>query len=131
MKSIDVICGIIINERKVLVAQRSLYMSLPLKWEFPGGKKNKNETDKACLKRELFEELNIKVKVKERFAFSEHDYADFRICLTAYLAEIVIGTLLMYEHKQIKWVSKNNLFSLQWAPADIPIVEKLLNSKLL
>lgn len=131
MDSIDVICGIIINEKRVLVAQRSLYMALPLKWEFPGGKKNEGETDIECLERELFEELNIRVNVKEMFATSEYEYTGFKIFLKAYLADIAVGTLLTYEHKQVKWISKDNLRALQWAPADIPIVEELINSKLL
>jgi 8-oxo-dGTP diphosphatase len=131
MDCIDVICGIIINEKRVLVAQRGLYKPLPLMWEFPGGKKINGESDRECLERELFEELNIKVKVKEMFSFSEYTYTDFKICLKAYLTEIIIGTLLTYEHIQIKWVPKENLLSLQWAPADIPIVEVLKKSGLL
>lgn len=131
MDCIDVICGIIINEKKVLVAQRSLYKTLPLKWEFPGGKKIEGETDGECLERELLEELNIQVKVRKMFSFSEYTYTDYKICLKAYFAEIVIGTLLIYEHMQIKWVPKDGLLSLQWAPADIPIVEELISSGLL
>ena len=126
--NIDVVCGIIIQSKKVLVAQRSIFMKLPLKWEFPGGKMRQGETEEQCLQRELFEELNILVKVKEKFFTNIHQYSDFTICLIAYLAEIEMGTVLLYEHRRVEWFGKFELQNLDWAPADIPIVDKLIQS---
>jgi 8-oxo-dGTP diphosphatase len=124
----EVICAIIIEGKKVLVAQRSIYMTLPLKWEFPGGKKQPNETNAECLQRELFEELNIQVIVKDRFMDNKHQYKNFEIHLIAYFAEIEVGTILLYEHGKVGWFSKDQLNNLEWAPADIPIVDSLMNS---
>lgn len=128
MKRFEVICGIIIRDKKVLAAQRGINMSLPLKWEFPGGKKNDTESNEECLMRELLEELNIQVRVKEKFLSNEHQYDDFSINLTAYFAEIEIGTMLTFEHGRVGWFEKDQLNKLQWAPADIPIVNKLIES---
>ena len=131
MKTFDVICAIIVQDQKVLAAQRSLYMSLPLKWEFPGGKKNETESDEECLVRELLEELNIQVLVKEKFFTNKHQYEHFEIVLTAYFADIELGTILNYEHKRVDWFSKSELSTLDWASADIPIVNKLIKSSYL
>jgi|SRR6218665_1277129 len=131
MKCLDVICGIIIRNRKVLIAQRGIDMSLPLKWEFPGGKRIQEESDYDCLVREIIEELNILVDVKERFAVSRHLYEGFEVCLIAYLAEILEGVEHSLEHERIRWVSKDNLLDLDWADADIPIVQRLVMSNLL
>lgn len=128
MKTIEVICGIIIQDNKVLVAQRNFNMTLPYKWEFPGGKKNEWERDAECLERELLEELNIKVDVKQKFASNAHNYETFQILLIAYIAELVEGTILTFEHTKVEWYSKQELRALDWAAADIPIVKKLIES---
>ena len=127
-KPIEVICGIVIKDREVLVAQRSFYMKMPLKWEFPGGKKDENESDISCLEREIFEELNIRIAVGRKFHTSYYDYGEFQINLTAYLATYVEGTLLLIEHKRAEWLRREELPKLNWAEADIPIVDALLLS---
>jgi len=128
MKTIEVICGIIIQDNKVLVAQRNFNMTLPYKWEFPGGKKHKWEDDAECLERELLEELNIRVFVKQKFASNVHNYDTFQILLIAYIAELVEGTILTFEHTKVEWYSKQELGALDWAAADVPIVKKLIES---
>jgi 8-oxo-dGTP diphosphatase len=128
-KPIEVICGIIIRDQQVLVAQRSFYMKMPFKWEFPGGKRAENESDVSCLEREIFEELSIKITVGRKFHTSYYDYGEFEINLTAYLATYVEGTMLLIEHKRADWVSKEELSKLDWAAADIPIVKELLRSR--
>lgn len=128
---IEVICGILINDQKVLIAQRGPSMTLPLKWEFPGGKKDPEESEVDCLKRELLEELNILVEVKEKFMTSHFKYSKVTIALTAYLVEYKSGTVLLIEHNKCKWVSRNDIEGFDWADADIPIVTKLVISSLI
>lgn len=131
MKVIEVICGIIIQNRQVLVAQRDFDMSLPYKWEFPGGKKYEWESDAECLERELLEELNIRVSVKQKFASNFHQYETISILLTAYIAEHIEGTILTFEHSRVEWRYKEELLVLEWAAADIPIMMELIHSEYL
>lgn len=126
MNTIEVICGILIKNNAVLVAQRNFNMSLPFKWEFPGGKKQPGESDADCLIRELYEEMNIIIEVKDHFFTNTHSYDKSTIVLKAYFAIHREGTFLQYEHKTIEWLMKEELAQLDWAPADLPIVKKLL-----
>ena len=123
---IQVTCAIIVKEGKVLVTQRSEKMSLPLKWEFPGGKIEKNETSDECLLRELKEELNIEVKIQRKLTAAPYDYGTFSINLIPFIAHYISGEIILAEHKEYKWLSENELKDLDWAPADIPIVEEYL-----
>lgn len=127
MNPIPVCCGIVIKDGKVLAAQRSANMSLPLKWEFPGGKLVKGESEVDCLKRELLEELNITISIKKKLSTSIHDYGTFCIALIPFLAEYIDGDIILLEHEQIGWFSVEQLTTLDWAPADIPILKEVLN----
>lgn len=126
MNSIRVVCGIILKDGKVLAAQRSESMSLPLKWEFPGGKLSDEESEEDALKRELFEELNIHVFVGERLSNSIYDYGKVIIDLIPFLATHIDGELIVREHRQIVWCTSKDLQLLDWAPADVPIVKELI-----
>jgi 8-oxo-dGTP diphosphatase len=119
---IRVTCGIIVKDGKVLAAQRSETMKLPLKWEFPGGKIQEGETEENCLKREIKEELNILIRIQYKLHPVQHNYGDFQIELIPFLAEYAGGTLKLHEHRQAEWLTNDELLSLDWAPADIPIL---------
>ena len=123
---LDVVCAIIISEDQVLICQRSEKMKLPLKWEFPGGKIESNESETDGLKREIFEELKIEIEVHQKLSEVEHHYADFSIQLTPYICNIKNGNPCRMEHKQIKWVALKELKTYDWASADLPIVDELL-----
>lgn len=127
MNVIRVTCGIIIKEGKVLAARRSAKMKLPLKWEFPGGKIQEDETEENCLKREIKEELNIEISIAYKLNPVRHDYPDVQIELIPFVATYLSGTLHLHEHEQVGWYTKNDLPSLDWAPADIPVLNALLN----
>lgn len=92
-------------------------------WEFPGGKLEKNETLKQCLVRELKEELGIETKIGAYLGESVFDYGEKIIRLVAYTAVHVGGEFRLRDHDDFRWLSVNELRDVQWAPADIPLLE--------
>lgn len=126
---VHVTCAIVIDGSKVLVTQRSEAMKLPLKWEFPGGKVDFNEAAEMCIKRELIEELNIEVELLERLADSQFKYPTFTINLIPFIARVKAGQLILREHKAFEWLHPKELKALDWAPADIPVLEQFMKSK--
>lgn len=105
--------------------QRSETMKLPLKWEFPGGKIEDGESEIDCVKREVLEELNIHIEVKQRLTPVTHAYPDFKIELIPFTADYLSGELKLKEHADYVLLEKEELYTLDWAEADIPIVEEL------
>lgn len=128
--TIDVTCAIVIIDNRFLVTQRSEKMKLPLKWEFPGGKLEQNESEIDCVKREIKEEINIVIKIVKKLSSSVYDYGTFKINLIPFLAEYVSGEIRLAEHKEYKLLEKAELLSLDWAEADLPIVEEFLKLEL-
>ena len=126
MTPIRVTCAIITHQNKILVVQRSNRMSLPMKWEFPGGKIEAGETATDCIKREILEELNIEIEVLERLTPSIHNYPTFSIELIPYTANYVSGILNLKEHHQYLLLDKDKLNTLDWAEADLPIVNEIM-----
>jgi len=104
-------------------------MKLPLKWEFPGGKIDSDETPEACISRELMEELNIEVQILARLSNSQHEYESFTINLIPFIVKLVAGKLILREHKAFKWATVDELKSLDWAPADLPVLDNFLKSQ--
>ena len=127
---INVTCAVILFDNKILVTQRSENMKLPLKWEFPGGKLENNESEIDCVKREIFEELEIKIEVLERMNNSIYDYGTFKINLIPFLSKYVSGEIKLNEHNDYKLLKKEELIELDWAEADLPIVEELIKIEL-
>lgn len=123
---IEVTCGIIVQGNKILVTQRSEKMKLPLKWEFPGGKIEENETAEQCILREIKEELNLEIDILKRLSSSPYDYGTFKINLIPFIAKYQNGVIKLAEHKDFKWIEAKELLSLDWAPADIPILNEFL-----
>lgn len=130
MKVINVACAIILIDSKILVTQRSEKMKLPLKWEFPGGKLEQDESENDCIKREIKEELNIQIEVLEKLSNSVFDYGTFKINLIPFIANYVSGEILLTEHKNYRLLDKADLLNLDWAEADIPIVKEFLKLEL-
>jgi 8-oxo-dGTP diphosphatase len=126
MKTIDVTCAIISFNDKILVVQRSENMKLPLKWEFPGGKIENGESEKECIKREIKEELNIEIELISRLTPSKFDYPNFSIRLIPFIAKYIKGDIELLEHKQYQLLTRERLKGLDWAEADIHILNKYL-----
>lgn len=124
-KNIHVVGAIIIDNNKILCAQRGPDKSLPLKWEFPGGKIEEGESAQEALKREISEEMNCQIEIGVQVDHTVYEY-DFGIVhLTTFSCKLIEGKPELTEHVAIKWLPANELSSLDWAPADIPAVEKL------
>ena len=124
-KNIYVVGAVIIENDKILCAQRGPTKSLPLKWEFPGGKIEAGESPQEALRREIKEEMQCKVEIGEQIEHTVYEY-DFGIVhLTTFKCKLVEGKPVLTEHVAIKWLSPDQLGSLDWAPADIPAIEKL------
>ncbi len=127
LKMIEVTCAIIEDNNKVLVTQRSEKMVLPLKWEFPGGKIEKGETAEACMIREIREELHINIKITKQLNTNTHQYSETKtIKLIPFICELISGEIKLTEHASFLWLSKNELVTLDWAEADIPILNEYL-----
>lgn len=122
---IQVVCAVILKENKILIAQRSEQMKLPLKWEFPGGKIEKDEDEIQALIREIKEELNVDILPIKRVSSHIHDYGSFKINLIAYLCNYVSGEIMLLEHLDYEFVEFENLINYDLADADIPVVETL------
>ncbi|MDR7131684.1 8-oxo-dGTP diphosphatase [Algoriphagus sp. 4150] len=128
-KIIPVSCAIIFSDRKVLCAQRSHTMSLPGLWEFPGGKIEVGESPEACLIREIKEELAISIRIGYAMTPHEHSYSEGQIIrLIPFVCSWESGNIDLLEHQKVKWLAKQELKFLEWAPADFPIVEDLIGN---
>ena len=123
---IDVVAGIIRQGNKVLIARRASHKLLGGKWEFPGGKIEKNEKPELALERELFEEFNITTKTGSLFHSTEYANAGLEIKLIAYFSYYINGSFQLTDHDQITWVPIEQLPTYDFAEADKPIVSKLI-----
>ncbi len=126
---INVACAIILHKGKILAAQRGEQMSLPLKWEFPGGKLKDGESAESCIVREILEELEIEIEVIERLNDSMFHYETISVNLIPFISTYVGGDLKLIEHKEVKWLSSTDLLALDWAPADIPVLHEFMKTK--
>lgn len=123
MKAVEVVAAVLKNEDYVFCAQRKDEGPLAKKWEFPGGKIEHGETCIQALERELREELNLEVKVGDFIVTVKHQYPTFFIIMHAYLCHINTWRIDLNEHLDSKWLKPGELFQLDWAEADIPIVK--------
>lgn len=124
-KIIHVVGAVITDGDRILCAQRGMEKSLPGLWEFPGGKIESAETPQEALQREIREEMHCQVKIGEQVEHTVYEY-DFGIVhLTTFYCQLVEGTPVCKEHSAIKWLKAHELEQLEWAPADIPAIQKL------
>jgi 8-oxo-dGTP diphosphatase len=125
---IDVTCALIKgHDGDILVTQRSSTMRLPLKWEFPGGKVEPGESEEECVVREIAEELGIQVQVLKRLMPHIHDDGQSVIRLIPFECVIIGGEICLTEHASYLWLRPEQLEILDWAAADLPILQDYLN----
>ena len=124
MKQVEVVAAIILDGDKIFATQRG-YGDWKDWWEFPGGKMEPGETQEEALRREIREELSAEIRVDELLCTVDYDYPEFHLIMHCYLCSLLTGTLHLNEHESAKWLSRNELSSVQWLPADIQVVEKL------
>jgi len=122
----QVTAGIIIDGGKVFIARRGPNSSLPGVWEFPGGKVEKGETPEECLKRELLEEFKIEVQVGTFYCESAYHYEHGAINLLCYITHHLSGDFILSVHDEFAWATFEELRGFVFAPADIPVVEKII-----
>lgn len=124
--TVKVTCAIIERDGRVLAAQRSEAMNMPLKWEFPGGKLEDGEDPAECLIREIREELGVDVRILDTLSPVLHDYGDWTIELLPYICEITGGDIVLHEHRAVTWKKAQELTDLDWPDADIPVISEYL-----
>ncbi|MDI3234637.1 (deoxy)nucleoside triphosphate pyrophosphohydrolase [Exiguobacterium antarcticum] len=128
-KTVQVVGAVITNsDHKVLCALRSPVMSLPNLWEFPGGKIEPGECPEESLFREIQEELNCAIQVGDHIETTRYEYEKVIVELTTFQSTIVSGEPQALEHAELRWVPVKQLDSLEWAPADIPAVKKIMKA---
>ncbi len=122
MAVIHVVGAAIFHQGRCLVALRSARMSLPLKWEFPGGKIEPGESPEAALRREVQEELGLEIEVQGFLGLGQSVHNGQSIELSVYRARFLSGDLELAEHAEARWFAASELSALDWAEADVPIV---------
>lgn len=124
MKEIKVVAAIIQKENKILATKRG-YGEFINMWEFPGGKIESGETKEQALVREIKEELNIEISVDKFAIDSEYQYPNFYLFMSCFMCSIKEGSIELLEHNDGKWITKEELNTLNWLPADIDAVNYL------
>ena len=129
MKTIRVVAAVIkaVNEnnKPIIFATQRGYGEFKGGWEFPGGKIEAGETPKEALKREIMEELDTEISVGELIDTIEYDYPEFHLSMDCFWCEMVSGDLVLKEHEAAKWLDKEMLYSVDWQPADVRLIEKI------
>ena len=124
MKTIKVVAAVIKDGDKIFATQRG-YGEFKDGWEFPGGKVEPGETPEAALAREIRQEMDTEIEVGRKIACVEYDYPAFHLSMDCFWAEVISGNLILKEHEAAKWLTKNELDSVDWLPADQGLVEKI------
>ena len=124
MKTVKVVAAIIIHENKIFATQRG-YGEFKDGWEFPGGKIEPGETPQEALVREIKEELDIEIEVKDFLETVEYDYPEFHLSMDCFFCAIKSGELVLKEHEAAKWLTVETLDSVDWLPADEGLVERI------
>ena len=125
MKTIEVSAAIIHDKTGRIFATQRGYGEWKDWWEFPGGKIEPGETPEEALAREIKEELNTEISIDKFVTTVEYDYPKFHLTMHCYLCSLTTDSLHLNEHEAAKWLTKEELDSVKWLPADLIAIEKL------
>lgn len=127
---VEVVAAIFVEKGEILCMQRkkNRYHYLSYKYEFPGGKLEEGESREQALERELMEEMDLDLRIspREHFTTVEHHYPDFRLVMHCYLLAMDGRKFVLKEHQAFEWMKVQDLKKLDWAAADLPVVEQLM-----
>lgn len=124
MKTVRVVAAVICSEDKIFATARG-YGEFKGQWEFPGGKIEPGETPQEALVREIQEELDVKIKVGDLIDTIEYDYPSFHLSMDCFWCNITEGEITLKEAENARWLCKDELYSVDWLPADMKLIEKL------
>mgnify|MGYP001383872186 FL=1 len=129
MKTIRVVAAVIKamndNGEKIIFATERGYGEFKGGWEFPGGKIEPGETPQQALCREIMEELDTKIQVGDLISTIEYDYPAFHLSMDCFWCEVVSGNLVLKEHEAARWLTSDELDSVEWLPADVTLIDKI------
>lgn len=128
MKTVKAVAAVIcdsLQEKKRIFAMARGYGEFKGQWEFPGGKIEAGETPQQALTREIHEELDTEIRVGDLIGMIKYDYPTFHLSMECFWCEVVDGELKLLEAEDAKWLSKDTLYSVQWLPADMTLIEKI------
>ena len=130
MRNVIVSAALIYRANNILCVQRPKHSKgyISFKWEFPGGKVEEGEQFQEALVREIREELSVDIEISEFFMTVEHTYPDFHLVMHVYRCYLTEGEVILNEHVDMKWLKVDELYQLDWAEADIPIVKRLMGA---
>lgn len=126
MKTVNVVAAIIHKDNQIFATQRG-YGEFKDGWEFPGGKVEGGETPEDAIIREIKEELETQIEVEKYIHTIEYDYPTFHLSMKCYLCKVKSGELTLKEHKAARWLSKEELYEVDWLPADIELIPIIRN----
>lgn len=124
MKTVRVVAAVIRSEDKIFATARG-YGEFRGQWEFPGGKIEPGETRQEALVREIQEELDVKIEVGDLIDTIEYDYPSFHLSMDCFWCNVTEGEITLKEAEDARWLSKDELYSVDWLPADMELIEKL------